>query len=981
MLCALFAEVLGLERVGIDDNFFALGGDSIVSIQLVSRARKAGLAITPRAVFEHQTVAGLAGAAGVIGEPCGAVADIATGGLAPTPIIRWLLERGGPLDRFNQAMLLQVPAGMREADLTSALQAVLDHHDALRLRLEAVGEGEWKLEVAPAGAVDAGACLRRIDIGDLDAGAREACIYEHARAAESRLLPAAGVLVQAVWFDAGAQRSGRLLLTIHHLAVDGVSWRILVPELAAAWSAVAGGGVPALTARGTSFRRWSQWLELRAQDAACVGELSFWSGMLSERSLSLVDGALDPARDTIGTTGRLTLTLPAAVTQALLTRVPAAFHCGIQHVLLTGLALAIAQWCGRRGRGGSTAVLVDVEGHGREEVSADIDLSRTVGWFTSLYPVRLDVGGVDVEEALGGGAALGRALKLIKEQLRAVPGNGLGYGLLRYLNPRTGSQLAGFAAPQIGFNYLGRFAAPVDADWARARDAVRLGDGGDAAMALSHCLEVNALTLDESAGARLTAHWSWAAALVTEGEVRDLAQRWFVALEELVRHAAAPGTGGRSPSDLPLVGLTQGEIERLERHYPQIEDVLPLSPLQEGLLFHALYDVQAADVYMVQLELGLEGALDSEALEAAVGALLLRHASLRACFWHEGLSHPVQIIVPTVAARWRRIDLSLLEEVSREQRLASVLTQDRAERFDLGCAPLMRFTLIRLAADRHRLVLTHHHLLMDGWSLPVLVRELLTLYEHKGDGTALGRVTAYRDYLAWLAEQDRAGARAAWQQALVGVEEATRLAPPDRGRAPVAAEQITLALSKRLSTGLSEQARQHGLTLNTFIQVAWGLLLGRMSGRADVVFGVTVAGRPSEIAGIESMVGLFINTLPLRMKLSPSQPLLELLKQVQDSQSKLIAHQHLGLAEIQQLAGAGALFDSLVVFENYPVDRRSLSGAAGGVRLASVNGHDATHYPLSLMVAPSERLQLRLDYRPDLFDRASVEVLAGRLVR
>src|SRR5262249_6985367 len=337
--------------------------------------------------------------------------------------------------------------------------------------------------------------------------------------------------------------------------------------------------------------------------------------------------------------------------------------------------------------------------------------------------------------------------------------------------------------------------------------------------------------------------------------------------------------------------------------------------------------------------------------------------------------------VPTVTPRWRRIDLSLLDEASRAERLASVLAQDRAERFDLSCAPLMRFTLIRLAADRHRLGLTHHHLLVDGSSLPVLVRELLTLYEHKGDGTALGRVTPYRDYLAWLAGQDRAGALAAWQQALAGVEEATHLAPPDRARAPVAAEQITLSLSKRLSTALSEEARRHGLTLNTFFQTAWGPLLRGMGGREDVVFGWPVAGRRSEIAGIESMVGLFINTLPLRIKLGPSQPLLELLKQVQDSQSKLIAHQHLGLAEIQQLAGSGALFDSLVVFENYPVDRRSLSGAGGGLRLASVNGHDATHYPLSLMVAPSERLQLRLDYRPDLFDRGSVEALAERLVR
>src|SRR5260221_13352926 len=219
---------------------------------------------------------------------------------------------------------------------------------------------------------------------------------------------------------------------------------------------------------------------------------------------------------------------------------------------------------------------------------------------------------------------------------------------------------------------------------------------------------------------------------------------------------------------------------------------------------------------MVQLELGLEGALDSAALEAAVGAVLLRHASLRACFWHEGLSHPVEIIGRELASRWRRIDLSLLEEASREQRLASVLAQDRAERFDLGCAPLMRFTLIRLAADRHVLVLTHHHLLMDGWSLPVLVRELLTLYEHKGDGTGLGRVTPFRDYLAWLAGQDRAGARAAWEQALAGGEEATHVGPPGGGGGAGAGGGVTLARGEGVGEGAREGGRQHGLALKDF---------------------------------------------------------------------------------------------------------------------------------------------------------------------
>ena len=983
ILCELFAEVLGVERVGLDDNFFELGGDSIMSIQLVSRARRAGLVITPRAVFQHQTVEALAGVATRIEElAASALPDVASGVLPLTPIVRWLAERGGPIDRFHQRMLLRVPAGMREADLVAGLQVLLDHHDALRLRLDgAEGDGEWRLEIAPAGDVQAGDCLRRIEVAGLsDAGLR-VCIADQARAAGARLSPAAGVMVQAVWFDAGAERSGRLLLTIHHLAVDGVSWRILVPDLASAWVAIARGEVPALAARGSSLRRWAQRLASHAQDAGLLQELEFWSGMLSKPSVALAEGALDAARDIGGTAGHLTLTLPAAVTGPLLTRVQAAFHGGINDVLLTGLVVAVADWSRRRDGGASRAALIDLEGHGREEIFADVELSRTVGWFTSLFPVRLDAAGIDLDEALAGGPALGRAFKLIKEQMRAVPDNGLGYGLLRYLNGETGSRLAGFAAPQLGFNYLGRFAGDGVADWSAAPEVALLGGGGDPAMALAHALEVNALTLDGADGATLSATWSWAPALLTEAAVRDLAEHWFAVLAVLVEHAAQAGAGGRSPSDLPLVELTQAEIERLERRYPLIEDVLPLSPWQEGVLFHSLHDAPAPDVYTTQLVLDLQGPLDGAALRAAAQALLDRHASLRAGFQHENLSRPVQIIVSKVASPWRSIDLSTLDEAEREKRLALLLAEDGADRFDLSSPPLVRFALIRLAVDRHRLVFTGHHILIDGWSTPVLVQELFTLYAQQGNAAALPRVTPYRDYLAWLAAQDRAAATAAWREALAGLEEATRVAPYAPERAPVAPEQITLALSEPLTTALSGQARRHGLTLNTFIQGAWGLLLGRLTGRTDVVFGITVAGRSPEIAGIERMVGLFINTVPLRIKLPAAKPLLDLLRELQDSQSRLIAHQHLGLAEIQGLAGLGELFDTLVVFENYPLDRGRLSANARGLRLSSVEGHDATHYPLSLIVLPGERLRLRLDYRPDLFERAGVAAMAERLIR
>ena len=494
-------------------------------------------------------------------------------------------------------------------------------------------------------------------------------------------------------------------------------------------------------------------------------------------------------------------------------------------------------------------------------------------------------------------------------------------------------------------------------------------------------MEVNALTHDAAERSTLAATWTWAPALLSEAAVRDLAQGWFRALEALVGHVDQPGAGGRTPSDLPLVGLSQAEIERLESSHPQIEDILPLSPLQEGLLFHAQYDAQTADVYTVQLVLALQGPLDSAALQSAAQALLDRHASLRAGFQHEGLGRPVQIILPRVVPRWRSVDLSLLDAADREPRLAEILAEDRAERFDIASPPLIRFVLIALSADEHRLLITNHHIAMDGWSMPVLVRELLTLYAHKGDLGALPRVTPYRDYLAWIAAQDRDAAVSAWRETLAGLEEATRLAPHVGSPTRLMPDQIKLELSEEHTSALAQQARTHGLTVNTLIQAAWAILLGRLTGRDDVVFGVTVAGRPPELAGIESMVGLFINTIPVRIKLPPAKPLLDLLEGAQELQSRLMAHQHLGLAEIQGLAGVGDLFDTLVVFENYPVDRAGLAAATGDLRLIGARGHDATHYPLTLLAAPGDRLQLRVDYRPDLFERAGVEAIAERLVR
>jgi amino acid adenylation domain-containing protein/non-ribosomal peptide synthase protein (TIGR01720 family) len=565
ILCALFIETLGLTQVGLDDNFFHLGGDSIVSIQLVSRARKAGLIITPRDVFQHQTVEALAAVGRTI-VPTESDSGSGIGALAPTPIMHWLLEAKGPVNRFNQSMLLQVPAGLGEEQLMAAWQAVLEQHDALRLRVIRPAEGaDWTLEIAAPTAITAAACTRRIDIAGLDEPARKACIVEQSSAAQNRLAPDAGVVVQAVWFDAGAKESGRLLLVIHHLAVDGVSWRILIPDLMGAAEAVAGGRRPALARYGTPFRRWAERLHAEARTASRGQELDFWRTTLYEPAIQIVDQPLEAQRDTADTALHLKHALPISVTNALLTTVPATFNGRVNDVLLTALMMAVTRWSRRRKRGGGQALLIDLEGHGREEIFPGIDLSRTVGWFTSLFPVRLDPGALNLEEAWTGGAALGRALKVVKEQLRAVPDGGLGYGLLRYLNPETRTELAGASPRQIGFNYLGRFATSVSADWATAPEAGVLGGGGDPKMPLAHVLEINVLTLDSAEGPQLTANWTWPSALLSPEAVGELADAWFQALECIARYTVQPDTGGLTPSDVPLVVLRQREIERLEK--------------------------------------------------------------------------------------------------------------------------------------------------------------------------------------------------------------------------------------------------------------------------------------------------------------------------------------------------------------------------------------------------------------------------------
>ncbi|NGN69626.1 amino acid adenylation domain-containing protein, partial [Streptomyces sp. A7024] len=571
-LCTHFAEVLGLAKVGVDDSFFELGGDSIMSMLLVSTARRAGLVITARQVFERLTPAGLA-----------AVATTHTDGPAPgggapgigeiplTPVMHELLDRAGP-DKVGQAVqssLVVTPAGLDFTVLTQAVQALVDHHDILRARLEVAPQRQLLVpETTPTQG-----WVHRIDA--TTTAPLDQLIEEEARAAVARLDPSAGVMLQAVWFDGGMSVPGRLLLVMHHLVVDTVSWRLLVPDLEAAYTALAAGRDVALDPVPTSFRHWARELSVQATTPDRQAELPQWTALLDDPGTPLTTHPVDPDRDVESTIRELSVEVSAEVTAALLTTVPAAFHAGIDDILLTGLAAAIAEW--RRKQGHSVAgTLIDLEGHGRTSSSDGVDLSRTVGWFTSSHPVRLDVGASEAGEIRAGGEAAGRAVKRVKEQLRAVPGDGLGYGMLRHLNPDTAPTLAALPTAQIGFNYLGYLTAgKSDAADQNSRHpwAPTAGDGPvrlDGEVPVLHALEAMGAVHDLAAGPQLALSLAWPERVLDEPAVRNLLDGWAAMLSGLVSHTSGTEGGGHTPSDFSLIALDQNQIDELETE--QAED-------------------------------------------------------------------------------------------------------------------------------------------------------------------------------------------------------------------------------------------------------------------------------------------------------------------------------------------------------------------------------------------------------------------------
>ncbi len=950
-LAEVWCQVLGLERVGVHDDYLALGGDSILSIQVVAKARRLGIHVTPRQIFQHPTIAALAPhvATGVAAGPRGH--GDSTDALSP--IQRWFhdLELTSP-DHWNMDLLLDVRTRIRPDELTVALNAVAGTHEALRTRFVDGGDGSGVRAVVDA-AVEVP--VEHTDLSALPAAEAEQRLRELADELQTRLDTARGPLLRAHLTDLGPLVPQRLLLVAHHLVMDAVSWRIVLEDLEYALDAVRNGRTPELQPEGTTHRQWTAELRRRALDPQVLARVRADLAELAELTGPgpAGQGTTRPAPGTEGASCRARRELTAEQTEELQRVLVHRLGGTLEEGLITAAARAQSRVAGL------AAVVVELEGHGREGLHPDVDLSRTVGWFTTLAPFPV---------AIGKDGPLG-TLWDVRGRLRELVHRGIDHGVVRHLarDEESARLLEALPQPDLGFNYLGRVSTRSDPDASLELRRPGFGRVRDPQGTRPSAVLVESLVTDGRLAVEVE-HTGQAAADALVDAVLDELRSLTVepdapALASGLRHGTAPVDA----------------VREWAARWGDLTAVWPLTPTQEGMLFRSLAEDGAAGsgVYVEQLVCVLEGELDQEAFARAWQAAVDRHAVLRGvCVWQD-VSRPL-LVVPAV----RELPVSLLDftadgaDVDRtadtggryasadpEARLDAFVREDRHAGFDLSEGPLARLAVIRLGEGRWAFVWTNHHVLFDGWSLPILLGEVLGHYtaSRQGEVHRLAPAADFGSFALWMARQDPDASKDFWTGALADFTPAP-IAP--QADAPAIHRDHVVQLPAADTARLRETAARFGVTLGGAVHAAWALALAAETGTDDVVFGSVGSGRPTDLEDADRMVGMFINTVPLRTRLPAAVPVGTWAMDVQQALNQAQDHIHTPLARIAVWSGrtsSSGLFDTSVIVANFPF--ADLGEGLPGLSVARSEALEQTELPITVSAAPEgDRLVIALNH-------------------
>lgn len=927
----IWKDVLGLKQVGIQDNFFELGGDSIISIQIVSRAKQKGLKINVAQIFQHKTIQALAAEAVFeLGKEHEAE-DYILGEFPAGPVQKWFFNNNHVnLHRFNQSFLFTIDSGVTTKQLQQALDAVYEHHDLLRARFKKI-DGQY-IHMVPKMTGSFPLLSAELPLSAPDA------IREKFHEMVQKINIFEGPLCGAVHIQ---KPDGNFLyMVIHHLVVDTVSWRILSEDLRTSLAGIQQNEKIELPQKTTSFRRWLDKLNEYSDSGSLLKEVHYWRNVVGEVNLPIPLDYSDGENLAKFTKEALTK-ISSRQTGSLLRDVPVAYNTRINDILLTAVGSVLTRWIG------SDHILLNLEGHGREELFDDVDVSRTTGWFTSIFPVKL---------VIHENASISQRIKSVKEQLRSIPENGFGYGILRYL---ADTEIAETMVPQkeaeISFNYLGQFDTRKDGGIFRMimERSLMPSDHG-VENNRDHKMDIIAFIAEEE----LNIGIFYSSSLHESSTVNTLLSDIVKELDGIIEHCLSDNSGGLTPSDFPMANLTQDELDHME-DASGVADIYPMTPVQQGLLFHTLLE---QGVYVTQFHWSIQGDLNREAFLEAWRRVLERHEALRASFWWNRNDKDLQIVHKHVDFPHQILDWRNLSDEEQKRNFNKLLKDDRSTGYDLKSAPLMRIYMVREHDNSYRVLWSHHHIIIDGWCLGLIFKDLFESYvaiSHNRE-PVLENPVPYRNHVRNLFSSDIRLAEEFWKKNMAGFEAPTKLQFLGQSGGNEY-RTIQHVLSPSLSESLRSFARNNNLTLNTIIQGSLAILLSRYTWNEDITFGMVSSGRGAES---EKIVGLMLNTLPLRLQISPDEKIKDYLERVQQLTLQVREYEYASLTDIRSWAGLGGtdpLFEIILAFENYPLDRAAMN-QLDGLTLGEFEWVEQPNYGLSIAVIEEKSIVIQASY-------------------
>ena len=940
-----FEYVLGMERVGVNDNFFDLGGDSIKAIRILNKIREAGYDGSMRNLLMERTPKQIARSLSKRQNAILAEQGEVSGEIPLTPIQSYFFAQNMiNAEHFIVSQVFEARERVDVEALHRVLSVLVQHHDMLRATYKdkqqiigKIGDNKWY-------ALSMIECLLEE-------------IREKLKLNKVTMNLETGPLLQTVLFR--TPEKDYILLAAHHLVMDGVSWRVLCEDLEKGYRLVRNQEEIKLPDKTVSFKAWSEGLVRYKDCEAFKKRVTYWSG-IEDR---LADGKLIEDGAESGYEQKTAFVrLNATITEKLLKKSSHAYNTEVNDLLLTALGRAVYKVTGQR------TLSLQMEGHGREETVGDYDLGRTVGWFTSIYPVVLDELGTSVAQDI----------RNTKETLRRVPEHGIDYGIMKqeYMG---NSEIGMEVAPNISFNYLGEFGTEKGHEEPYFEFS-QLSDGLNTDSQNQFGPSINIIGLVQEGILTMTAICN--SSRYSTDRIESICREYENELIAVAEHCSQVQMSKPTASDFGEKVWLDEEFcnvhNNISKQGGELERIYALTPMQEGILFEKLVD-ESSTRYVVQQTMRL-GYVDIEKMQKAFEYLATQHEVLRTKICYRGVSVPRQVLLKERKPEFHYI------EVDNELDYLCLKTNDVKRGFDLEEDTLIRMTIVKIRDSGYRLIMTNHHIILDGWCLPILREDLFCAYlETDKKRVGISKDTSkkagqYEKFVDYLNEKDKEKSLKYWEGLLQGYETRADILPIG---CVDAIEEESKSQEFSLSLESTEQAEaicsQYGVTLNTVVEACWGLLLQKYNAAFDVVFGKVVSGRNAEIEGIEEIVGLFINTVPVRVSTTDECTFVDLLKELQSQAILGNEHDYCSLADIQSKSALGRdLIGTLFFYEGYQAKDMSVDSK---MEVEFEDYREQIGYRLGLTAFKSDTLHFRIIYSTKDYSQEEIEIVGSHLQR